>query len=98
MRFTQKHRALHCYLYSTFLLFVEDLHMLCVMFITLKVIAESGDSKKNLKKESQIRGRVERISICVTGSILLIGFLKLSYAVHATTFLCLAESHSGAQN
>lgn len=76
--------------------------MLCIyLFInlfTVKGIVESGDSKKYLKKESQIRGQVERISICVTGCILLIGFLKLSHAVHATTFLCLAESHSGAQN
>lgn len=59
---------------------------------------ESGDSKKNLKKESQIRGKVEMISNCAMGCILLIGFLKLSHAVHATTFLCLAESHSRAQN
>lgn len=59
---------------------------------------ETEDSKTYLKNESHIRGKVERISNCVMGYILLIGFLELSHAVHATTFLCLAESPSGAQN
>ena len=71
--------------------------MLCVVFFfTLKVIVESEDSKKNLKKEIQIRGGVERINICVIGYISLIGFLIFSQTVLATTFLCLAKSHSGA--
>lgn len=83
-----------------FLLFVEDLHMLCnsLVFLFLKIVVGNKDSKKNLKKESQNRQRAEKISICVTGCIFFTGFLKLSHAVLATTFLCLAESHSGAQN
>lgn len=82
-----------------FLLFV-DLHILCntFFFLILKIIVENEDSKNNLKKEGQNRQRAERITICVTGCILLTGFLELSHAVPATTFLCLAESRSGAQN
>lgn len=61
-----------------FLLFVEDLHMLCdTFFLILKIIVENEDSKKNLREGSQNRQKAERISICVTGCILLTGFLKL---------------------
>lgn len=47
--------------------------MLCVIFFfTLKIIVESEDSKKNLKKETQIIGirLVDKISTCVTGCYL----------------------------